>query len=68
MEHRTAKVIDGWLVCSCGRKLAQVDGKTVRILCRGNMFTGTHCTIIAPEGVIDDACNCDSDCNSADLN
>lgn len=68
MEHKTAKVVDGWLVCGCGRKLAQVDGKTVKILCRGNMFTGSHFTIIVPEGVIANECNCDNTCNGASLN
>ncbi len=67
MEHKTAKVVDGWLVCACGRKLAQVDGKTVKMVCRGTPFTGNHFTIIVPEGVIENDCGCGSDCNGVSI-
>ncbi len=68
MEHKSVKVIDGWLVCSCGRRLAQVDGKTVKMVCRGTPYTGNHIAIIVPEGVIQDGCNCNDTCDSASVN
>lgn len=68
MENKSAKVIDGWLVCSCGRKLAEVDGKTVKVVCRGTRFTGKHFAVIVPKGAFVNGCSCDNTCDSASLN